>query len=145
MTITAIYTPELYEYREVDWGPYPFLFESIGAEAFEVWAVDVNLVRTYIPPADYTVVFNGETPIYDGGSVTLTKDPPFGTVKLSLERNTPITQLVDFYPYGRFGANVIEFALDKLTMICQELDARKCNKVDQNTGDTQTTQRQAVL
>jgi hypothetical protein len=143
MTITTIYTPELNDY--VDLGPYDFIFESIGAEAFEVWAVDANLVRTYIPPADYTVIFNGNTPIYDGGSVTLTNAPPDGTVSLSLERNTPITQLVDFYPYGRFGANVIEFALDKLTMICQELDARKCNKVDQNTGDTQTVQVQATL
>ena len=142
MTITTIYSPEINDY--VGLGPYSFLFESIGADAFEVWAVGDFDERTYIPPSNYIATFVGSTPIYDGGEVTLTVEPPVGTLSLSFERNTPITQLVDFNPYGRFGANVIEFCLDKLTMICQELDARKCNKVDQLTGDTQSVPNPAA-
>ena len=137
MTITTIYAPEPYAYTGIT--TYPFGFESIGAEALEVWAVDVDGNRTYIAPSNYTSEFfpsNG-APIYDTGELTLTSALPAGTVTISIERNTPITQLVDFNPYGRFGANVLEFALDKLTMICHELDVRKCNSVDQIAGNTQ--------
>jgi hypothetical protein len=59
--------------------------------------------------------------------VTVTEDPVITFVEISIERNTKITQQVDFQPYGPFPANIVEFALDKLTMIAQELDVRKCN------------------
>lgn len=134
MTVTVIYTPETSVY--IGQGTYQFTFESIGADAFELWAVDATGARTFITTNDYTTEFNGATPIFDSGAVTITNDLPAGTTSISMERNTPITQLVDFQPYGRFPADVIEFALDKLTMICQELDARKCNIVDQLVGDT---------
>ena len=143
MTITVIYSPESQNYTGLV--TYPIGFESIGAEALEIWAVDASGNRTYLPPSDYTSLFYGDTPIYDGGEFTMTVPPPVGTVSLSIERNTPITQLVDFQPYGRFGANIVEFALDKLTMICQEIDARKCNKVDQLPTATGITPNVASL
>jgi len=129
MTVEIIYIPTVRDYIGLD--DYVFDYDIVGAIALEVWAVDAADVRTFIAPTDYTLVLNGTAPIYDGGTITLTAEAPVGTVFLSLERNTPITQLVDLQQYGKFSADVVEFMIDKLTMICQEIAASKCDKVDQ--------------
>jgi hypothetical protein len=123
---TAVYTP-----IEVNYVPnkteYTFELEIIGADAFELWYLDADGNRTIASTDRYVVEFNGPPPIYDSGKVTLTRDPPEGTAQLSIERNTPITQLLDFGAFEPFSMNMIEFTLDKHTMICQELAYRKCD------------------
>lgn len=47
--------------------------------------------------------------------------PATGT-RLVLYRSTPIKQLIDLITNQAYSANVLEAALDKLTLICQELD-----------------------
>ena len=127
MTITtAVYTPV-----EVNYNPlveeYAFVLEIIGPEAFELWYVDAAGTRTLASPDRYVASFNGQPPLYDSGQVKLTRPAPEGTAVLSIERNTPITQLLDFNNVDPFPMNMVEFTLDKHTMICQELAYRKCD------------------
>lgn len=137
MTVTNLdYTPETAVYDpEVD--EYTFTFEIIGPSAFELWYIDATDGRTRASTDRYLVQFDGPDPIYDGGRVTLTKPAPEGTVTLSFERNTPITQTLDYNRYDAFPMKSIEFTLDKHMMICQELAYRKC---DADVGDLEMTQ-----
>lgn len=116
---------------------YDFELEIIGADAFELWFIDADDNRTLASTDVYTVAFNGPPPIYDSGSVSLTRPAPEGTITLSIERNTPITQLVDFKAHEAFPVNLMEFVFDKHMMICQEIAYRKC---DAEIGDLEMTQ-----
>ena len=65
---------------------------------------------------NYTVVGAGDNA---GGSITLTgTGVAIGNV-ITIKRNVPITQLVDYVYNDRFPAETHERALDKLTMIAQ--------------------------
>ncbi|RKX65174.1 MAG: hypothetical protein DRP42_05195 [Tenericutes bacterium] len=55
-----------------------------------------------------------------GGTVTFDVAPGSG-VRISLSREVPITQEVDYQPYDPFPAETHERALDKLTMIAQQV------------------------
>jgi microcystin-dependent protein len=57
-----------------------------------------------------------------GGNVTFAVAPLVG-VLVSLVREVPVTQLVDYQPFDAFPAETHEQALDKLTMIAQEQSA----------------------
>lgn len=67
--------------------------------------------------ADYTVADAGDP---SGGSITMVVDPVSGTT-LTIERVVPITQLVNYITNDDFPAETHETALDRLTMICQQL------------------------
>ena len=139
MTVTtAFYQPVTMAYDPlVD--TYRAQIEMIGPEAFELWYVDANEARTLAPPDHYTVRFSGQAiPIYDALFVTVNPlKVPAGTVTLSIERNTPITQLLDFEQTYNFPMRDIEYTLDKHMMICQELNYRKC---DADTTGLEMTQ-----
>ena len=139
MTVTtAVYQPVIVPYDE-NAESYRVEIEIVGPEAFELWYLDVDENRTLAPPDHYTVNFSGRaSPIYD--SLTFRLNPikvPAGTVTLSIERNTPITQLLDFKEFGIFPMLDIEFTLDKHMMICQEIAYRKC---DAEVGELEMTQ-----
>ena len=126
MTVLAeTYTPDVLAYTGL--GDYDFTYDIIGEEALEVYALNAAGDRTLIAATEYTVVLSGLAPIWDGGTVTVTGTIPADTTQLSLERNTPITQLVDFSAYWSFPSKDVEFSLDKLTMIAQEIEYRKCD------------------
>ena len=55
-----------------------------------------------------------------GGSITMLTAPVADTV-LTIQRVVPLTQLVDYIANDDFPAETHEAALDKLTMICQQL------------------------
>ena len=55
-----------------------------------------------------------------GGSITMASAPATGT-KLTIYRQVPLTQLVDYVANDSFPAETHETALDKLTMLCQQL------------------------
>lgn len=59
--------------------------------------------------------------VASGGSVTMLVAPAAGTT-LTILRNTPTTQETDLLPNDRLPAESLEGALDKLTMLVQQVD-----------------------
>lgn len=120
MTINSTYAAENVNI-EVD-QIYEFSFDIIDAAHLEIYEVDVAGNYTLVDSADYSVVVYGNPPIYGGGQITFGQPHDASATTLSLERNTPKTQLVDYFPYSSFPADTHEFALDKAVLISQELD-----------------------
>jgi hypothetical protein len=126
--LTESYDPQTWAAAvDPDLGAYLFVFPNIGVESMEIWEIDTAGERTLVSASDYTLTFTGSLPLYTGGGFVMTRVHPAGTEFVSIERNTPITQLVDIQPYSRFPPQVLEFGLDKLTLIAQEIESRKCD------------------
>ena len=104
-----------------------FEYPVIGVEAIEIFEITESGTRTFVSVNDYTLTLTGIRPEFAGGVVVFTRAYLDDTSVISIERNTPITQLTDFFKKGEFAPNVIEFTADKLTMICQEIAYRKCS------------------
>ena len=129
MTVFVQYLPETHDWtgnRALAFG-----FESIGPIAIEVWMETATAVqdvynRVLIEPQYYTLVMGGQPPTYTGGIIALAGAIPDTVTRISIERNTPITQVSD-YSTEPFRMNNIEGDLDKHTMIIQELSYRKCS------------------
>ena len=62
----------------------------------------------------------GTTHTTNGGSVTFHTPPAAGSL-VAIVRDVPITQVVDLQNNTAFLPEVIEMALDRLTMICQQI------------------------
>jgi hypothetical protein len=71
----------------------------------------------------YTVTLNADQNANPGGDVTFSVAPVTDAV-ITLLREVPLDQLVDYNPYDPFPAETHERALDKLTQICQQLDEK---------------------
>lgn len=126
--ILSQYVPETFVATTAQ--EYAFQFENVGPESVEVYEIDVEGVRTLIPASGYNIRLKPDLlPLYRGGVVEFTRDHLSGTVKIAVERNTRITQLLDFTQAEDFPARMVEFALDKATIICQEIAQRKCTAV----------------
>lgn len=97
---------------------YPYYFLE-ASHLVAVLTVDGEDQEPFILNTDYTVtgVLNPA-----GGAINFGVAPAAGT-KLTIYRNVPITQLVDYVVDDNFPAETHEQALDKLTMICQYLAA----------------------
>ena len=67
---------------------------------------------------DYSVTGVGDA---GGGTVVFVSPPPSGTENILIARQVPLTQLADYVPNDSFPAQTHEDALDKLTMIAQQL------------------------
>jgi hypothetical protein len=91
---------------------YPFLI--LNEESIEVYKEDVLLTLT----TDYTVTGVGSE---SGGTIVLNVGVPVNTV-LTLNRQTPIERTTDFTTGGEFTGDAINLELDRLTMICQEIE-----------------------
>lgn len=72
---------------------------------------------TLVQGVDYTVSGAGSP---SGGTVTTTTAPVTDSV-LTIYRDVPYTQLVDYIQNDSFPAQTHETALDKLTMLCQQI------------------------
>lgn len=121
MTISSQYAP-VYLPIEVDL-TYDFAIENIGDTSIQVYEVYDNGDKVLLPPSAYTIAQDARppgNPIYQGGTVTVNQAHPNGVVAVSIERLTPITQDVDLNPYEPMPADLVEFALDKLTLQRQE-------------------------
>lgn len=125
MSITKQYIPEWQDANEDD--EYSFFFESIGAQALEVYEVNGLGVPTFLSPNFYSVEFVGRRPLFDGGNIIITQHQIPDFTALKMVRNTPIYQTVDWKTFARFPSVMVEFALDRLTMILQELNNRLCD------------------
>jgi len=95
-------------------------------------AAGVETVKTL--GTDYSVTGAGVT---SGGTVTMTTAPATGTT-LVVSRNAPLTQTVDYQPNDPFPANTHEQALDKLTMITQQMQEQLDRSVKTAISDTIT-------
>lgn len=83
---------------------------------------------------DYTVSGAGNP---SGGTVTMLTAPASGQT-LVVSRNAPLTQIVDYQPNDPFPANTHEQALDKLTMITQQIQEQVDRSVKTSISDTIT-------
>lgn len=94
--------------------PFPFLENNqIYVQKKDA---EGNLIN-YTYATDYTVTGAGEE---NGGSVTLNVAPEQGST-ISIYRNVPLTQEVDYRENEIFPAETHEEALDKLTMEVQQI------------------------
>lgn len=95
--------------------PYAFLILDSAHLVVVVTTSGVDSVKTL--NTDYTLS-GVNSP--SGGSVVFLTAPAAGTT-VTLYRNVPYTQLVDYVPNSNFPAETHEAALDKLTMEVQQL------------------------
>ena len=82
-----------------------------------------DVVTTLTEGVNYTVAGIGNRLTftdYTSGSVTISPAPLLDHV-VNITRNIPITQDVNYVENERFPSDVNEFALDKLTMLCQQV------------------------
>lgn len=118
MSISAAYEPELLtgDGSETD---FDFDFRIFNSTDLVVALVDPDtLVATaQTLTTHYTVVINTVTP---GGTVTFLTAPEDG-VLVSIRRDVPITQETDIPSGGLFREAQIENALDKQTLVSQQL------------------------
>lgn len=128
MTVLSQYFPVSFAVQADQ--EYFFEFESIGVQALEVYEAIADGSRTLVRHQDYFVELAGKRPQFTGGTVTFNRPHGEDVVTVTIERNTRIDQLLDFKFKNSFNPNLLEFALDKATMIFQEINARKCKVVD---------------
>lgn len=95
----------------------PFYFLLDGQLSVSLWSsTGVETVQAL--NVNYTVTGAG---VVSGGSVIMTVAPPAGT-NLVISRGVPLTQATDLLPNDRLPAESLEQALDKLTMLTQQLN-----------------------
>lgn len=113
MSVSTIYQPVTYagDDSTVTF-VVPWMF--LEANDLRLYLVDGE---TETPVTTFTATGMGEEL---GGSVTVETAVPSG-ITLRIERYTDRTQENDYTPHGRFPAESVEQALDKLTLIVQEL------------------------
>lgn len=97
---------------------FPYKFTANTDLTVVTTVSDVDTTKTYA--ADYTVSGAG---VDAGGSVTFITAPAAG-VTVSIYRDVPETQSVDYVSQDNFPAETHEGALDRLAMFCQDLSAR---------------------
>ncbi|AYC20056.1 hypothetical protein DZA65_03181 [Dickeya dianthicola] len=97
---------------------FPYTFRIFHDSDLNVTVVDGNEnISTLTLNTDYTVSYAGA---YAGGNVTLAAALASGH-QISIARELPITQDTDLRNQGKFFAEVHEDALDKLTMLIQQV------------------------
>lgn len=97
--------------------PVDFYFLADAELLVVLTVVSTGVENTLILDTDYTVQDAG---VPSGGSVTLVVPPATGE-RLTIVRNMPLTQLTDYTENDPFPAESHETALDRLTMLVQQL------------------------
>lgn len=116
MTVATTQTAEEWT-GDASSATFPIPFPFLSRDHLVVWKEDALGVQTAMTIASATG--EGES---TGGSVTLTEAVGTGYT-LHIRRQTPKTQETDYVPHDPFPADSHERALDKLTMIVQEMIA----------------------
>jgi len=118
MTIDSVYQPEEF----VVTGPqvYDFVFENDGSSSVYVYEKTIGGTEIFVSPSNYSLVVNGSGPIHDGGTVTFLVAHGADVSHVVIKRETEMLQVIDFEDGKPFPADVVEYALDKLTMMRQE-------------------------
>jgi hypothetical protein len=131
MSVQTLNYQPTYWYPIADAGTdVTFDYPTIGNIAQEVYEINPAGVRTLVPLDNYFIEYTAAPErgsVFLGGTVVFTAPLLDDTWVVSIERNTPITQLTDFKKVGEFPMNTIEFVMDKITLIMQEIGFRKCS------------------
>ena len=105
---------------------FPVTFYFLTDAQLSVILTDAaKVATTQVLNTDYTVQDAGDP---SGGSVTMVVAPATGET-LTILRDVPLTQLLDYIENDNFPADSHEQALDKLTMIVQEQAEVQTNTV----------------
>lgn len=106
--------------------PVPFYFLADSHLSVTLVNVDSKATATAVLNTDYSVTGAG---IQGGGSITMLTGAPAANIRVLIFRDIPIDQQVDYTPNDKFPAEVTEQALDKITMILQEIAARETSSI----------------
>lgn len=109
-----------YIYYAGDGGTTSFPFPYKFFDDAEINVYSITSTATTLLGAGYSISKTGSAP-YDSCDIVMTAAPASGTT-LYIERICDISQEVDLPTGGAFRESVIEGALDKITMLCQQLD-----------------------
>jgi len=100
---------------------FTFAFKVVATTDVVVIHTDSsNVETTKAITTDYSVVLNADQDANPGGTVTMVVAPVTGA-KLTLTSDLPETQSVVLPTAGNFSAKILEAALDRLTMLHQEV------------------------
>ena len=121
MTISSVYTPTVYTGNGVTLA-FPTVFMFMASEDLLVSLIRVadQFTRILVLGHDYSVSGAGNLA---GGTVTMVVAPT-AEYELQIERRTEVTQPLDLVANDGAPAEAQERALDRLTMMIQELGQR---------------------
>jgi hypothetical protein len=129
---------------------------TVFAFAFKVQqAADIKVVRTVTTNgtavdttltsgADYTVAVNADQSASPGGNVTILSAPANGQ-QITILRNVTATQGTSIPNQGGFYPRVVEAALDKLTMLVQQLSEESGRALKVSVADSITNLQDLLL
>lgn len=107
-----------YQGNGSDTTPYPTLFPFLETDWVKVVVTDAQgNETTLVQGIDYTVTGAGSP---SGGEVVTTAAYD-STNTITIYREVPLTQLIDFLYNDRFPSELVESGLDKITMALQQL------------------------
>ena len=135
MPITKIYEPVQYDTLDAN-RVYRFGYNYIEDSSIEVYELITEDAVTYkylVPVTDYDLkplTNRPRYPVKDGVQVRFSRLHSVGTVGVRIERNTLIDQVADFPRHANsYNGRMVGLAMDKATMIFQEIAKRKCQVV----------------
>lgn len=107
---------------------YAFPWRWIGAESVEVYELLEDDTRIRVRAQDFTLTTDTpfRNPTKAGGTIRFNRRHQDGVDRVIIERNTLIVNNADMPVVDPFNTRMIEAQLDKLTLIFQEIDNRKC-------------------
>jgi hypothetical protein len=113
---------------------FPYKFNTNSDLVVIETNVSTGVDTTKTLTTDYTVSGAGNS---GGGSVTFLV-APVNSRRITIQRVVALTQETDYQPDDDFPAEVHEAALDKLTMIAQQLDAASARTLKAPVADSIT-------
>lgn len=130
MTVSVEYAPVQYTPNaELEYDvPFPAI-DNESIEVYEVIGTGGTAIRERVPAQDYLILWGDNVgfPTLIDGRVMFNREHKDGTSLVVIERFTRIDQTIDFPLFTAFNGQTVEHALDKATLICQEIEARKCD------------------
>jgi hypothetical protein len=110
---------------------YRFPWRWVGQDSVEVYEVYIDGFRRLVPIQDYSLTTDTapRKPIKEAGLVKFSRPHRNDVIGVRIERNTLIVSNLDTPTFRPISIQMVEFALDKLTLIMQEMNERKCSSV----------------
>ena len=121
---------------------YPFPIRFFKVSDVHVFVDDNGTETELARGKDYTIEPKAD---YSGGAdITLITAPPIGC-RLVIMRILPIAQTLNLPEQGKFPSTSMEIALDKITMICQQLAEAIDRSIKWSPGQDQDTPPNQLL
>lgn len=120
---------------------FPFTFKVFTTADVQVIRTDLaGNETTLVLGTDYTVTLNSNQDSNPGGTVTTTSAPASGFL-ITLTSQVSATQSTDLTNQGGFYPNVINTALDKMTILVQQLKEQVSRAVKVNISSSITPEQ----